>query len=221
MSSENFTLIAEHREAQGRSGARRLRRLEQKVPGTVYGADKDPESILIEHKDLVKALENEAVFSHILTLKIGDTDQKVVLKDLQRHPYKPQINHIDLMRIKAGEKMTLSVPIHFTNESESPAAKEGAVISHLISEVEIKCLPTDLPTSLDVDTSELTTDKPIHLSDITLPSGVELAHAAANEEQNQAIISASMPKQESSAEEEAPAEDQTTEDKPTDTDKGE
>ncbi len=155
MAAESFELIAELREFTGKSAARRMRRFEDKVPGTVYGAGKAPQSITLLQKDLLKALESESTFSSILTLKVGDKKQKVILKALQRHHTKPKIVHIDFQRIKASEKLIMNVPLHFLGEDDCPGVEAGGVVSHLQSEVEIRCLPADLPEYIEVDLSHL------------------------------------------------------------------
>ncbi len=171
----SFELSAEIRHASGKSDSRRIRRLDNKVPAIIYGAGKTPVAITLEHHHLKKSLQNEAFYSHILTLKIGDTEERVVLKDLMRHPSKPIIMHADFMRISATEKLTMHVPLHFLNEDKAHGVKlQNGIISHLLNEVEIKCLPADLPEYIEVDLTELKLDETIHLSDLKLPKGVEL-----------------------------------------------
>ena len=177
MATESFEFLAELREDTGKKAARRVRRFEDKVLGTVYGAGKAPQSIALLQKDVLKALKNEATFSSILTLKIGDKKQKVILKNLQRHHTKPKILHIDFQRIKASEKLTMHAPLHFIGEEECTGVKAGGIISHLQTDVEIRCLPADLPEYIEMDISKLDLDESLHLSDLKLPFGVELATA--------------------------------------------
>ncbi|WP_042527388.1 50S ribosomal protein L25/general stress protein Ctc [Coxiella burnetii] len=193
MAAESFELIAELREFTGKSAARRMRRFEDKVPGTVYGAGKAPQSITLLQKDLLKALESESTFSSILTLKVGDKKQKVILKALQRHHTKPKIVHIDLQRIKASEKLIMNVPLHFLGEDDCPGVEAGGVVSHLQSEVEIRCLPADLPEYIEVDLSHLQLDESVHLSNLKLPAGVGLT-SAVDEEHDSPIASVHMPR---------------------------
>ncbi len=171
----SFELSATLRNSAGKADTRRLRRLEKKVPAIVYGAGKGPTSITLTHNHLEKALRNEAFYSHILTLHIDGNEEKVVLKDLQRHPSKPLIMHADFMRISATEKLTMHVPLHFVNEAKAPGVKlQNGIVSHMLNEVEVKCLPADLPEYIEVDLGELKLDEMIYLSDLKLPGGIEL-----------------------------------------------
>lgn len=187
--SNLFELNAEVRHTRGKAHARRMRRLEDKVPGIVYGIGKDPLSITIDHNTLSTALKNEAIYSHVLTLHLDGKAEQVVLKDLQRHPYKPRIVHIDFLRIDAKAKLTMHVPLHFLHEEEAPGIKDGGIHSHLMTEVEIRCLPANLPEYLAVDVSQVALDGSLHLSDIVLPKGVELTIDLSDEQHNQAIYS--------------------------------
>ncbi len=215
--SNTFELNAETRANLGKAESRRLRRLENKTPAVVYGGGQDPVSLTLSHKDLSLALENEAMYSHILTLKIDGKAEKVVLKDLQRHPYKPVIMHADFLRIKAKEKLNMNVPIHYLNEEEAPGVKEGGVASHLMTEVEIRCLPANLPEYIEVNVAELAIDSSLHLSDIKLPEGVEFA-TELTEDNDQPIVSIHKPRAvteevEASAEEGEAAEGEAGDDK--------
>ncbi|MET1254816.1 50S ribosomal protein L25/general stress protein Ctc [Aliikangiella maris] len=186
--SESFELNVEIREDMGKGASRRLRRLEGKVPGIIYGAGKEPQTISVIHSEIIKHLEEEAFYSHVLTLNVNGTPESVILKDLQRHPYKPKINHVDFLRIKAGEKLQTTVPLHFLNEETGPGAKAGGVINHTISAVEVSCLPKDLPEFIEVDLGALEMDQVIHLSDLQLPNGVELVELALGEDHDQAVV---------------------------------
>jgi large subunit ribosomal protein L25 len=174
--SVNFEVNAQPRAASGTGASRRLRRTGQ-VPAIVYGGHQEPEMVSVGHNDLLKHLEHEAFYSQILDLKIGERSVKVVLKDLQRHPAKPFIQHVDFLRITQGEKLRLVVPLHFINEERSKAIKMGAQVSHTITEVEIICLPQDLPEFIAIDMSNMDVGQSIHLSEIPMPQGVSLAHA--------------------------------------------
>lgn len=185
--SKSFEVNAEIREDLGKGASRRLRRLEDKIPGIVYGTGKKPQSISLVHKDITKHLEDEAFYSHILTLKIGSKKEQVILKDLQRHPFKPKITHMDFMRVSATEKLHTSVPLHFINEDTCPGVKEGGVVNHSFTTVEVACLPKNLPEFLAVDMAEMEMDQILHLSDIKLPKGVELVELAHGEAHDQAI----------------------------------
>ncbi|HVL02558.1 MAG TPA: 50S ribosomal protein L25/general stress protein Ctc [Dongiaceae bacterium] len=173
--SNEFTIEATTRSDLGKGASRRLRRLENRIPGILYGADKAPTPISVISKDLVKALENEAFYSHILSLKLDGGDVQVVLKDLQRHPAKNNPTHVDFQRIDATHKLHMNVPLHFLNEDKCVGVKTGGgIVSHQLTEVEVVCLPKDLPEFIAVDVINLDMGKSIHLSELTLPAGVEL-----------------------------------------------
>jgi len=173
---ETFELIAESRSDTGKGASRRLRRLGM-VPGIVYGGHTNPQMIALGHNALLRHLEHEAFYSHVLTLKVGDVESKVVLKDLQRHPAKPFVMHADFQRVTANERLRMMVPIHFINESSSKGVKAGGQASHNLTEVEISCLPEDLPEFISVDLAEMGLGDILHLSELPLPPGVSLAHA--------------------------------------------
>lgn len=169
-----FELTAEIRTQSGKAESRRLRRLAEKVPAIIYGAGKASLPVAIHHRHITAALKNEAFYSHILTLNVEGTPEKVVLKALQRHPYKPQILHADFLRVSATEKLYMNVPIHFLNEETAPGVKlSGGMVSRLMNEIEVRCLPADLPEYIEVDLANLKIDQSLHLSDLTLPQGVE------------------------------------------------
>lgn len=203
--TNEFTLIASKRTTTGTKVARRLRRLEDTIPAIIYGGDKEPETINLLHNDVLKAIKKEAFFSHILTLDINDKKEKVVIKDMQRHPYKNKVVHMDFQRVKAGEAITMNVPLHFTGEEECPGVKDGGSISHLMNEVEVKCLPKDLPEFINVDVSKVELDGSIHLKELVLPKGVEITMLVHDDEQhNLAVVSVHKLKAQP-IEEEAPA----------------
>jgi large subunit ribosomal protein L25 len=166
-----FILNAEVRSDLGKGASRRLRRLASLVPAVVYGGEKAPESISMLAKEVAKLLENEAAFSHVIELNIGGTKQNVVIKALQRHPAKGHVMHADFVRVIAGQKLIAHVPVHFINE-EAPI-KKGGEISHVISQVEVTCLPKDLPEFIEVDLNAAEVGDIIHLSDLKAPQGVE------------------------------------------------
>jgi large subunit ribosomal protein L25 len=175
--SVSFEVNAEPRVMSGTGASRRLRRAGQ-VPAIVYGGHQDPEMVSVSHNELLKHLEHEAFYSHVLDLRIGDRGPvKVVLKDLQRHPAKPFVQHVDFMRITQDEKLRMTVPLHFVNEERCKGVKMGGQVSHHVTEVEILCLPKDLPEFIALDMSDLDVGQIIHLSEIPLPPGVSLAHA--------------------------------------------
>lgn len=189
--SDAFELIAEVRQLGGKGASRRLRHAER-VPAILYGGGKAPLPIALDHAALLKQLENEAFYSHILNVKVGDELERVVLKDLQRHPYKAQIMHLDLQRVTAEQKVHVRVPLHFVGVDVAPGVKEqGGAIAHLMSDVEVSCLPADLPSFIEVDLSRVRVGEPVHLSDLKLPHGVELVLHGADLTKPVAIISLS------------------------------
>ena len=172
-----FELHAELRQDQGKGASRRLRRLASRVPAVVYGGDKAPESISMLAKEVAKLLENEAAFSHVIELNVAGKKQNVLIKALQRHPAKGHVMHADFVRVIAGQKLTAIVPIHFINE-EAPV-KKGGEISHTTTELEVTCLPKELPEFIEVDLGALEIGDNVHLSELKAPKGVEfvaLAH---------------------------------------------
>lgn len=192
--ADKFQLSAEVRSNHGKAASRRLRRTQEKVPGIVYGAGKEPTPISLSHNELNRALQNEAFYSHILTLAVDGKQEKVVLKALQRHPYKAQLIHIDFQRVSATEKLYMNVPLHFIGEDTAPGVKlEGGQVSHLMTEVEIRCLPADLPEYIEVDISKLGMDGAVHLSEIKLPKGVEIVALIQGKEHDQSVVSIHRP----------------------------
>ena len=185
--SENLTINAEARSDMGKGASRRLRH-EGLVPGIIYGADKEPEMITVKHNELAHALEDEAFYSSILTVAVGGDTQQVVLKDLQRHPAKPFIMHLDLLRISQKTAIKMQVPLHFINEETAPGVKGGGTSSHNMTEVEISCLPADLPEYIEVDCGGLEIGDSIHLSEIALPKGVEIPALALGEDHDSAVV---------------------------------
>ena len=175
--AKEFDLIAEIREDSGKGASRRLRRA-GKVPAILYGAGKAPTPITFDANQLLRKMELEAFFSSVLTVKVGSKSQQAILKDVQAHPAKRAVLHMDLQRIVADEKIRMTVPVHFLNEDVAPGVQEGGSVSHMMTEVEITCLPADLPEYLDLDIGELELDALLHLSDIPLPSGVEIPDLA-------------------------------------------
>ncbi len=183
MSAIKFELEASVREDLGKGASRRLRHA-NKVPAVVYGAGEAASLITLDHNKVITALSHEAFYSHILTLKVDNKSETVILKDIQRNPAKPRIQHIDFLRIRADQKLQMHVPLHFKGEDAAPGLKEGGVLSHIISDVEVSCLPADLPEFIEVDVSNLVMNDTLHLSQLTLPNGVELVALSHGEESN-------------------------------------
>jgi len=187
--AEKFDLIAEIREDQGKGASRRLRR-EGKVPAIIYGAGRPPRSLVFDHNKVIKQLENESFYSSILNIKVGDKSQAAILKDLQRHPARHLIMHMDLQRIVEDEDIRMNVPLHFLNEEEAVGVREGGgSVSRLRTEVEVICLPKFLPEYLEVDIADLELDQMLYLSNIKLPEGVAMPELAQGPEHDHAIVS--------------------------------
>jgi len=201
--SDHFELSAEVREDLGKGASRRLRRLADKVPAIIYGGDKDPQPLTLVRKDLEKALENEAFFSHVLTIHVGSDKQKAILKDLQRHPAKETVTHADFLRIDENKAIKVNVPIHFINEKKCHGVKiQGGIIQHQATDIEVQCLPSAIPEYIEVDMLDVHTGDIIHLSDIALPEGVTSVALALGEDHDLAIASVIAPKGGAEAEEE-------------------
>ena len=173
--SEKTTINAEIREDVGKGASRRLRR-EGKVPAVIYGGHRDPVALTLQQRELLHEAENEAFYASVLEIRVDqDRIQQAVVRDMQRHPFKPMIMHIDFMRVSAEEVLRMSVPLHFVGEEHSPAGKaSGVVIQHQVTEVEIAALPKDLTEYLSVDLSQMDAGDVVMLSDIVLPDGVSI-----------------------------------------------
>jgi len=168
-------ISARKREAQGTGASRRLRRL-GRVPGIVYGGDKDAITIELDHKDLYQNLRNEKFHASILTLALDGTKEQVLLRAVNMHPFKAQVQHIDFQRISKDKKIHMKVPLHFANADKSPGVKEqGGVVNHVMNELDIVCFPDDLPEYVEVDLSNLAVGHSMHVREVPLPKGVELA----------------------------------------------
>ena len=197
--SQNFELLAEDRPDQGKGASRRLRRT-GKVPAILYGGHRDPRVIALDHDKLVHSLENEAFFSSILTLTVGNKSQPCIIKDVQRHPYRNVVLHVDLQRIIEDEEIKVSVPFHFLGEDVAPGAKAGGVISRIMTELDISCLPKHLPEYIEIDVSTLELDGIVSLSEVKLPEGV--AFIGSDEMLEQPVVMISRPRREVEPEEE-------------------
>lgn len=191
----DFELTATSREDKGKGASRRLRRLAGQIPAIIYGGKKEPESIAMLHKDIAHALDNEAFYSQILTINTEGKSQDVILKDVQRHPAKALIMHVDFQRVSKNQKLTTRVPLHFINEDTCVGVKmQGGQIIHSMSDLEISCLPANLPQFLEIDMAEVELDVTLHISDIKLPEGVESVALSHGEGQDQPIASIHIPK---------------------------
>jgi len=176
------------RQAQGQGASRRLRRAGQ-VPGIIYGGGKAPEMVQFDHNKIWLAQQNEWFYSSLIQLNLDGETQKVLLRDLQRHPYKQLIMHLDFQRVNENEVLHTTVPLHFVNEDISPAGKTASVlVTHELKEVHIACLPKDLPESIEVDLVELKAGDIIHLSGLKLPAGVEIPALKLGKEHDDAVV---------------------------------
>ena len=186
--SVTFEVKAELRGDLGKGASRRLRRA-GKVPAILYGGGQDPLPLVLEQLSIDLQLQNEAIYSHVLTLNLGDRTESVVLRDLQRHPFKPTVLHLDFMRVSADRKLRVHVPLHFANGETAPGVKnQGGAVSHALIDIEIACLPKDLPEYVTVDLGPLNLGETIHLSGIVLPAGVELAEHVVPGSDQDAIV---------------------------------
>jgi large subunit ribosomal protein L25 len=193
--SDQFEIIAEERTDLGKGASRRLRRFDGRVPAIIYGGDKPPQSLSLISKDLEKSLENEAFYSHVLQINIGGAKEKAILKDMQRHPAKNRVMHVDFMRIDENVAIKVHVPIHFLNEETCYGVKtEGGMIQHQETDIEVQCLPADIPAFIEVDMLEAKVGQIIHLSEVTLPAGVTSVALALGEDHDLAIASVNAPK---------------------------
>jgi large subunit ribosomal protein L25 len=189
----SFELVAEFRETQGKGASRRLRH-EGKVPALLYGGDAGARALTLSHQKLMIMLDNERFYSTILNLKVGDHSQAAILKDVQRHPYKNAVMHIDFQRVDENEKIRISIPLHFTGAAVSPGVKsQGGIVSHMRNEVEVSCLPKDLPEFIEVDISGLSLNESIHLSQLKIPAGVALIDLA---KEDAAVVAIHSPRAE-------------------------
>ena len=188
------TLAAVSRTVTWKGSSRRLRRLENLVPGIVYGGKAEPTKIAIAQNVFIKALEDESFYSSVVSLEIDGKAQNFILKDLQRHPAKPIILHADFMRVDAKTEIVVNVPLHFVNEEQCVGVKmQSGKIQHEASEVEVRCLPKDLPEYIEVDMTEIEAGTTLHLSDVTLPKGVVSTQLALGEGHDLPIASVKKP----------------------------
>ncbi len=191
--SATFTLNGELRTDTGKGASRRLRQA-SRVPAIIYGLDKEPTMLTFRHDDIMHASEDEAFFAHILTIEMGGQSEQVIIKDMQRHPAKKQIMHADFLRIDATQALHVNVPLHFINEENSVGVKAGGIVSHVMTELEVSCLPKDLPEYIEIDMIDIAVGESVHLSDIKLPEGVSSLVAVEDEEHNQPVATIVIPR---------------------------
>lgn len=202
MSQETFALDAARRDDQGKGASRRLRR-EGRIPAIVYGGDEAPQSVTILHNEILKHLEHEAFYSHVLDLNIDGKASKVILRDLHRHPYKPLVLHADFQRVSANQTLRVTVPLHFLNKETSVGAKAGGIVNVILTEVEVDCTADKLPEFIEVDMKDLDIGGSIHLSQIKMPAGVRVHALMLGEDHDVGVVAIHAPKVDKSAEAES------------------
>lgn len=193
--SESYEIQAEVRVDEGKGASRRLRRLEGKTPGVIYGGNAPARSISLIRKDLEKMLEDEAFYTALITVKVGEDTETAILKDIQRHPAKGFAMHVDLMRVEADKAIKVHVPLHFINEEKCQGVKiGGGMIQHQATDIEVLCLPKDIPEYIEVDMLNVEVGQIIHISDLTLPAGVTSTALALGDDHDLALAAVNPPK---------------------------
>jgi len=202
----DFEVVAQPRTALGTSASRRLRRSGQ-IPANLYGEGKDSTPLALEENRIRKQIENEAFAAHILTVKIEGEDSQAVLKSVHRDPVTDRVIHMDFQRISARSEIRMHVPLHFVNEEDCPGKKAGGIVTHLLVEVEVGCLPKDLPEYVEVDMASLEVGDSVHLSELVLPEGVQVMAFAHNPDNDQPVVSVQHPQKAETDQEESDAEE--------------
>lgn len=193
--AQDMTLVAELRSELGKGANRRMRRTAQKVPGILYGGGEEPVTLAFAVNDLAKIMQSEAFFSQIVTLDLNGSRQQVIVRDLQRHPATERVLHLDFLRIRGDQEIQLHVPIHFVNEDQCVGVTmSDGLISHSLIEVEISCLPGNLPEFIEVDMAELEVGQSVYLTDLPLPEGVEVVALMYGDERNVLVASVQLPR---------------------------
>lgn len=187
---------AELRKDEGKGASRRLRHADV-VPAILYGGKEQPQSIQFVHKDVYMASQHEWFYSSIIDLKIDGKNQKALLRDMQRHPYKQRLLHLDFQRVSENEALKIRVPLHFLNQEKSPAGKTaGVLVTHELNEILVSCLPKDLPEYIEVDLGNLNVGDIVHLSDLKLPAGLEIPELKLGKEHDVAVVLAKVAREE-------------------------
>jgi large subunit ribosomal protein L25 len=186
--SNIFEFVAESRGQSGKGAARGVRR-QGKVPAVIYGGHAEPRMLVLSHNEVVKHLEHEAVYSHVLDVTVDGKTEKAILKGVQRNPAKFQILHLDFLRVSMTEAVKVHVPLHFVNENTSIGGKKGGIATHSMVDVEVSCLPSALPEYIEVDLANLDIGETLHLSDLVLPAGVEIVVLHQGAEHNLPVVS--------------------------------
>ena len=190
-----LTIDASQREEVGTSTARRLRRNQDLVPGVVYGGGEDPGHFTIDYRRIAKIVEDEAFFSQILSLSVGDRSEQVVLRELQRNPATEKVVHVDFLRVREDQELQVSIPFHFLNAEECVGVRlNGGMVSYNLTEIQVSCLPRDLPEFLEIDLEDLDIGDSVHLSDIELPPGVSFVVLSQDDARDDQIVNVHMPR---------------------------
>jgi large subunit ribosomal protein L25 len=198
--SMDFVLHAELRNDQGSRASRRLRRA-GRLPGILYGGHREPVAISLDHNAVLLHMRSDAFYSHVLTLHLEGKTEKAILRDLQRHPFKPSLQHIDLLRVSAGERIRVHVPLHFQHEDVCVGVKSGGgMVNRQMAEVEVECLPDLIPEAIDVDVAALTVGQSLHLSNLVLPEGVSLVALAHGADGDATVVTILAPRGEAAGE---------------------
>jgi len=194
--SDAISIEATERSVTGKGASRRLRK-EGLVPAIIYGGDAEPTQINLDHDSFFHALDNEAIYTQVLDLKVGKKKEKVILRDLQRHPYKQLIMHADFFRIDAKKVLHVTVPFHFINADNCVGVKkDGGLLNHVMSEVEVMCLPKDIPEFIEVDVKDVALGSTLHLSELTLPKGVEIVALTHGEDHDAGVAAVTKTREE-------------------------
>lgn len=186
--SNVFEFVAESRGQSGKNAARRARRIGS-VPAVIYGGHREPQMLMLNHNEVIKHLEHEAVYSHVLDVTIDGKTEKAILKGVQRNPAKFQVQHLDFLRVDMTETVKVHVPLHFTNEHTGIGGKKGGIAAHAMTDVEVSCLPSALPEYIEVSLANLDIGETLHLSDLVLPAGVSIVVLAQGAEHNLPVVS--------------------------------
>ncbi|MDD5275237.1 MAG: 50S ribosomal protein L25/general stress protein Ctc [Methylovulum sp.] len=186
--SSVFEFVAESRGRSGKGVARGARR-QGNVPAIIYGGHKEPQMLMLDHNEVIKHLEHEAVYSHVLDVTVDGKTEKAILKGVQRNPARFQVMHLDFLRVEMGEALKVHVPLHFVNEASSVGGKKGGIATHSMVDVEVACLPSVLPEYIEVDLANLDIGQSLHLSDIVLPEGIEIVVLAQGVDHDLPVVS--------------------------------
>lgn len=209
--SQEFVIDVEVRQDKGKGASRRLRREQNTVPAVLYGGKEQPQNLSVNYFTIKKALEHEAFYTSLIKLKVNGKEETVILRDIQRHPYKTMIQHMDFQRVNLDQELVMHVPLHFVNEDSAPGVRAGGNVFHTISGVDVRCKARNIPEFIEVDLSQLELDGVIHLSDLKLPKDVELNVDLSDSHHNQSVVTIHLPRVEAEPEEGVAAEGEAQE----------